>query len=63
MGTQDGHWMDEHDIGSGDKSLAEHETEKMIEEVGKNRNNPVPRKDVKQPQSDSKQNAVKAETP
>lgn len=48
MGNQTGHWMDEHDIGSGDKSPAEHETEKMIEEVGKNRSNPVPQKDMKQ---------------
>jgi hypothetical protein len=55
MSNQAGHWMNEHDIGSGDKSLAEHETEKMIEEVGKNRNNPVPQKDMKQQQGSATQ--------
>jgi hypothetical protein len=63
MGSQRKHLLNEADIGSGDKSPAEEDTERMIEEVGKNTNNPVPQKDMKQQyDANRKQNSGSAET-
>lgn len=48
MGNQTRHFMNESDVGSGDKTPADHETEKLIEEVGKARKNADAQRGVKQ---------------
>lgn len=48
MGNQTRHFMNESDVGSGDKTPADHETEKLIEEVGKAKHNADVQRGVKQ---------------
>ena len=48
MGNHPGHFMNESDIGSGDKTPADHETEKLIEEVGKEKQKADAQRGVKQ---------------
>ena len=42
------HFMNEADIGSGDKTPADHETEKLIEEIGKDKQKADTERGVKQ---------------
>jgi hypothetical protein len=48
MGNHHRHFMNEADIGSGDKTPADHETEKLIEEVGKEKQKADAQRGVKQ---------------
>ncbi len=48
MGKQTRHLRDEVDIGSGEKTPGEHDTEKLIEEVGKDKKNADRQMDMKQ---------------
>ncbi|MGZ3237042.1 MAG: hypothetical protein ACXU8A_06680 [Burkholderiaceae bacterium] len=48
MGNHPRHFMNEADIGSGDKTPADHETEQLIEEVGKAKKNADAQRGVKQ---------------
>jgi hypothetical protein len=43
--------MNESDIGSGDKTPADHETQKLIEEIGNDRKNAASQKDTRQQQN------------
>jgi hypothetical protein len=44
MGGQSRHFMNESDIGSGDKTAADHETQQLIEQIGHDGKNPTSQK-------------------
>jgi hypothetical protein len=47
MSGQSRHFMNESDIGSGDKTAADHETQQLIEEIGNDRKNAASQKSEK----------------
>lgn len=48
MSNQPKHLLDEADVGSGDKTPADHETEKLIQEVGQEKQKADAQRGVKQ---------------
>ncbi|MDB5762911.1 MAG: hypothetical protein JWQ21_1906 [Herminiimonas sp.] len=48
--------IDEADIGSGDKTPGQHDTEKMIEQIGESRHENAHQKDGTKQNTDSEQN-------
>jgi hypothetical protein len=55
MGGQSRHFMNESDIGSGDKTPADHETQQLIEQIGNERKNAASQKDEKRPRESGSQ--------
>lgn len=45
MKNQERHMLDEADIGSGEKTPGQEDTDKIIEQIGKNRKNQAKEKD------------------
>ena len=60
MSNQPKHLIEEADVGSGDKTPADHETEKLIEEVGKAKQQADAQRGIKQG-GDHQQNAAPAQ--
>jgi hypothetical protein len=60
MSNQPKHLIDEADVGSGDKTPADHETEQLIKEVGKAKKHADAQRGIKQGE-DNQQNAAPAQ--
>ncbi|MGZ3159976.1 MAG: hypothetical protein ACXU7H_12890 [Burkholderiaceae bacterium] len=60
MSNEPKHLMNEADVGSGDKTAADHDTEKLIEQVGQAKKNADAKRGVK-PDTDSKKHSAQTQ--